>query len=382
MRTSRTTLAFITALVLTSGVAHGAAAKPDALPRRASLGVLLGSDAATATTIKSINPGSAALDAQLRAGDVIEALDGQRVSTGAEVQAAIGKHRGGDTLEVDLRRDGKSEHVAVVLKSFPSERIENARVEYGHVTIEKGIRLRTILSVPLDADATHRAPAALFLQGGSCNSIAVPWAGPTGPNELLHTVASHGFVTLRVEKPGVAESEGPPCATIGYQLELEGYRAALRELASNPAVDRKRIFVVGVSLGGFFAPVVARDAKIAGIAVYGTIAFSPTPYPGRGELFFREIAEVDILRAWASVNTRVLVLHGEYDDRTTASDHEKIARIVNERHPGYAEHRELARLDHCWTRHATLEASQGKCGNGEETRDLSDAVMGFLKAHS
>lgn len=382
MRISQVRLAFILAVALASGIARTETGEPDALPRRASLGVVLGTDAATATTIKSINPGSAALDAQLRVGDVIEALDGQRVSSLTEVQAAIGKHRGGDTLQIDLQREGKSEHVAVVLKSFPFERMENATVEYGHVTMANGIRLRTILSVPLNASAKHRAPAMLFLQGGSCNSIDVPWLGSGGPNALLHIPGSQGFVTLRVEKPGVGESEGPPCPTIGYRSELEGYRTALRALVANPAVDRNRVFLVGVSLGGFFAPIVARDAKIAGIITYGTIAFSPTPYPGRGELFFREIADVDILKAWARVNARVLVLHGEYDDRTTASDHEKIASIVNKRHPGYAEHRELAQLDHCWTRHATLEASRGKCGAGEATNDLNEAVIGFLKAHS
>lgn len=367
---------------LAAGTARSDAPEPDALPRRASLGVMLGSDPATATTITSIAPESAALDAQLRVGDVIRALEGQPVTSATEVQAVISRHRAGDTLQIDLRRGNESEHVVAILKPFPSERIRNATVEYRHVTIDGGVRLRTILSVPLEASATHRAPAVFFVQGGSCSSIDVPQAGDTGPNAWVHTIGSMGFVTLRVEKPGIGESEGPPCATIGYQSELEGYRAALRALISNPAVDRNRVFLVGISLGGFFAPIIARDAKIAGIAVYGTIAFAPTPYPGRGELFFREIAKVDILKAWAAVDARVLALHGEYDDRTTASDHEKIASTVNKRHPGYAEHRELARLDHCATRHATLEASRDKCGLGEATKDLTEAFAAFLTAHS
>lgn len=77
----------------------------------------------------------------------------------------------------------------------------------------------------------------------------------------------------------------------------------------------------------------------------------------RSALFFREIAEVDILDAWARVNAPVLAFCAEYDDRVRHADQETIARIVNERHPDYAESRELARLDHCWTRHASLEAS-------------------------
>ena len=91
-------------------------------------------------------------------------------------------------------------------------------------------------------------------------------------------------------------------------------------------MDPDGIFLLGLSLGGFFAPIIAQDAKIAGISVYGTIAFTPTPYPGRSERFFREIAEVDdILELWAEVDARVQVLHGTYDATTTASDHVKIA---------------------------------------------------------
>jgi hypothetical protein len=75
-------------------------------------------------------------------------------------------------------------------------------------------------------------------------------------------------------------------------------------------------------------------------------------------------------------------MHGTYDEGTTADDHEKIARIVNSAHPGRAEHRELDRLDHCWSRHATLEASRDNCGRGQETADLSAAILAFLNARS
>ena len=43
---------------------------------------------------------------------------------------------------------------------------------------------------------------------------------------------------MRVDKPGAGDSEGPPCAEIGYREELAGYRAALRALLANPAAVR------------------------------------------------------------------------------------------------------------------------------------------------
>ena len=321
---------------------------------------------------------SAAAAAGLRPGDVIAALDGTPITATAQVQSIVGAHRGGDVLEIDVERDGVRSRFRVTLQPFGAERLPNTTFRYGHVTLGDGIRLRTIVSVP--TNVSGRAPAVLLLQGGGCGSIDVPMAGSTGPNALIHAIAAQGFVTMRVDKPGAGDSEGPPCAEIGYREELAGYRAALRELQANAAVDPDRIFLLGLSLGGFFAPIIAQDANIAGISVYGTIAFTPTPYPGRSERFFREIANVaDILEVWAGVDARVQVLHGTYDATTTASDHAKIAASVNAAKPGRAEHRELPGLDHGATRQPSLEAGARNPGGGEQVTDLQDAVLEFLQ---
>lgn len=223
------------------------------------------------------------------------------------------------------------------------------------------------------------APVVFFLQGGGCSSIDVPFApANVWPLALINAIATRGFVTMRVDKPGAGESEGPPCAEGGFREELAGYRAALRALLANPAVDPHRIFLFGDSLGGFIAPLLAKETRVAGISAYGTIAFTPTAYPGRSEVFFREIADVDILAAWAAVDGRAQLLHGTYDEVTTASDHAKIAAIVNGTHPGLAEHRELEGVDHCGTRHATREASRNNCGGGKQTPELIDAVLEFI----
>ena len=367
------------AALLASGVAAvGWPQSDDALPRRAALGVALTVDATGAVVASSMADTSAAAAAGMRAGDVIVALDGTPITATAQVQAIVGAHRGGDVLEIDVERAGVRSRLRATLQPFGAERLANTTFRYGHVKLDDGIRLRTIVSVPMNVSG--RAPAVLLLQGGGCSSIDVPMAGSTGPNALIHAIAAQGFVTMRVDKPGAGDSEGPPCAEIGYREELAGYRAALRELQGNPAVDPDRIFLLGLSLGGFFAPIIAQEAKIAGISVYGTIAFTPTPYPGRSERFFREIAEVDdILALWAGVDTRVQVLHGAYDATTTASDHAKIAASVNAAKPGRAEHRELAGLDHGATRQPSLEAGARNPGGGEPVTDLQDAVLEFLQ---
>ncbi len=183
---------------------------------------------------------------------------------------------------------------------------------------------------------------------------------------------------MRVDKPGTGESEGPPCAEGGFREELAGYRAALRVLRTNPAVDPDRIFLFGESLGGFMAPLLARETHVAGISTYGTIAFTPTGYPGRSEQFFREIADIDILAAWAAVDVRVQLLHGSYDDAKAVSSSAKIAAVVNAAHPGRAEYREFEGADHCGTRHETLQASESNCGGGKQVPELIGAVLEFI----
>ena len=241
------------------------------LPRRATLGVTLAVDATDAVIVSAVPAGSAGAVAGVVPGDAIAALDGTPVTSIAQVQSLVGRHRGGDSLVIDVVRRGEQKRLVAVLQSFAHERLPHTTFDYGHVTLADGIRLRTIVSRPMKAD--RPAPAVLFLQGGGCSSIDVPWAdGSTGPLGLIHAIASRGFVTMRVDKPGAGDSEGPPCAETGFREELAGYQMALRALLADPAVDKSRVFLLGLSLGGFFAPLLARDVPVAGISAYGTIA--------------------------------------------------------------------------------------------------------------
>jgi len=197
----------------------------------------------------------------------------------------------------------------------------------------------------------------------------------------MHAIGSQGFITMRVEKSGVGDSQGEPCASIGFSEELAGYRAALSALRSNPAVDPERIYLLGISLGGLFAPLLAADTPVAGISVFGTLFAPPPVYSGRSDRFFQEFSQVNIPAAWAKVNTRVQVLHGEYDVDPVANraTHEAITTAINKANPGSAQFQELAGLDHCWSRHPSLDASKDRCGQGENTSILADTVLEFFR---
>jgi uncharacterized protein len=75
---------------------------------------------------------------------------------------------------------------------------------------------------------------------------------------------------MRVDKPGVGDSEGGPGTEVDFEQELDGYRQALKALMARPDVDPSKVFVFGHSMGGLWAPVLAGETKLAGVAVAGT----------------------------------------------------------------------------------------------------------------
>ncbi|MFE2508003.1 trypsin-like peptidase domain-containing protein [Streptomyces naganishii] len=64
-----------------------------------------------------VTPGGPGAHAGIKAGDVITAVDGQRVHSGEELIVKTRAHRPGDRLELTVRRDGKERTVSLVLGS-------------------------------------------------------------------------------------------------------------------------------------------------------------------------------------------------------------------------------------------------------------------------
>lgn len=374
----RTTSAFICLLTTFSQPAWSQT-NEDPLPRRGFFGVALAQRADEGVSITAVSENSTASAIGIGTGDVIITIDGESTDSPADVQAAIGSHRGGKTVRIGILRGGEPIELTATLRPLPFEVIDNSTVEYGFVTTDQGIRLRTITSVPIDS--TEPAPAVLLIQGGGCGSIDSPWTPmPVGQVQLVHSIASQGFVTMRVEKSGLGDSEGAPCSMIGYAEELAGYRAGLRALKSHPAADPDRIFLLGLSLGGVFAPILANETDVAGISVYSTLARPPYPYAGRAPVFFEEFEQVDVRSAWASIDVPVQLVRGQYDE--LRAEMSALARWLETTNPAETEYLELEKLDHCWTRHATFEDSIDNCGGGEMTTELSDVIVRFLSRHS
>jgi pimeloyl-ACP methyl ester carboxylesterase len=370
----------------------------------------------TGALVESVFPDSTASSADLRRGDLLIALDGQRINDPSQVIAMIAGHRAGDVLTIDLVRDGERSTKTATLKPRPLETSDAYRVEYGSV-ISRGKRLRTIVTRPND-DAKH--PALFLIQGVGSQSIENVPGGTGAYARIIHDFTRRGFVTLRVDKPGQGDSEGGPTRDMDFETELDGYRQGLRAFKGLRSVDPDNVIIFGHSMGGVMGPLLGAEIPVKGIAVFGTIAktwqeymlenvrrqmalrgagfaeidrtlrqdaaieqcliagLSPSEivardpglkeriedrytegnyYFGTHYVYFRQLAGKNLAEAWEKFGGHALAAWGKSDYISGEEDHELIARIVNRAHPGRGVFLALDGIDHAFGRASSPEES-------------------------
>jgi pimeloyl-ACP methyl ester carboxylesterase len=226
---------------------------------------------------------------------------------------------------------------------------------------------------------------------------------------MRRLIDGSGYATLRMDKPGVGESQGQ-CWKADFQSEIEGWQAAFDSLAKYDFVDQKRIFVLGLSNGGGFSPLAAREHPVRGFVSAGSwgrtwyehmlelerrrltadgkppaevnasvkifadfynlyLIKGMTPgqvlsqHPewkalwydepdgqyGRPAAFYQQLPALNLGEAWQKVDAPVLVIRGGADDVMSRADSEAIAQIVNQIHPGKARYMEIDGMGHGFT---------------------------------
>ncbi len=149
----------------------------------------------------------------------------------------------------------------------PRETYPGADVIYDSVTTPDGKRLRTILTKPRNAKG--KVPVIFVAGWLSCDSVEAP-AGTKDESGLVFRGLAQlpEFALFRMDKQGVGDSEGV-CAETDFESELAGYRAAFRALKNYDFLDTKRIYMLGISNGGGFAPLVPElDSEQAQVRGY------------------------------------------------------------------------------------------------------------------
>ena len=410
------------------------------LRRKGDLGVSVREPEASKpyAEVVRVRPGGAGATAGLAPGDCILAIDGRPLRDTVAFSRLFERIRGGDRVRLSVRRSGAVFERTVTVPALPEEKIDGVDVVYGSVVSELGHRLRTIVTKP--KGASGRLPG-LFLAGWlSCDSVESPVGEPDGFARLLrHVMTRSGYAVMRMDKPGIGDSEGPACAETDFRTELAGYRAAFRAFATSDAVDPARIVVMGMSNGGGFAPLVTGNRTVAGFIVSGgwsktwlehmleierrrlTLSGlapgevsrqmqglselydlylngkktpgqivrerprlaalwtdAPAHQYGRPAAFYQQLQETNLAAAWQKVTAPVLSIHGQYDWIMSREDQELIAAWANRNRPGAGRFVEVPGMDHGYMRYPSAEAAfQGEGGVFAE--DAPAAMVEFLR---
>jgi len=293
----------------------------------------------------------------------------------------------------------------------PHEQFKNAVAQYDWVTNPKGQRIRTIVTRP--KNIAGKVPAIFFVGWLSCDSVEYVNGETDAFGAIFwRLIEQSGFATMRMDKPGVGESEGN-CPQTDFQTELDSYRVAFSSLSKYAFIDQDKIFVIGLSNGGGTAPLVVDDHPVRGFIAASSwgrtwyehilelergrlsrdsqfnsaqisdamkaftdfyslyLMHGQTPgqvlvtHPewkslwydepdgqyGRPAAFYQQLQTLNLGKVWQEVTAPVLVLHGTADTIMSRADSIAIADTVNRSHPGHAEFVEIEGGDHLLASH-------------------------------
>jgi pimeloyl-ACP methyl ester carboxylesterase len=376
-----------------------------------------------AVKISGVLPGLTAEALKLQAGDILVRLAGTRVSATNEIAPLIRRLASGKPISIEVFRAGKQVKLEGPLRERPRQKEDGFKVVYDQV-MTQGKRVRIIITHP-EGDGPF---PTLFLIGG-IGAYSVDGDFPSvAYGNVMQVIAKSGYATVRVDKPGQGDSEGPVYSELLFDQEMDAYRQALKLVKTLPFIDPKRIAIFGQSMGGTFGPLVAAEEEVAGVAVHGTLAktwveyvaentrrqsllagatpaavddemrevtavthymfnegltpaeikakhpklanavngFSPDgkTYSGVGIPFFQQLATKNLPAAWAKTQANVLVLYGENDFLSGQADHEFIVKTVNDLRPGTAEFKLLKNADHGFSETSSPKDSMDRWGRG------------------
>lgn len=360
--------------------------------------------------VEAVDPGSPAERAGARVGDALLLLGGEVPRTLDGLRAQVARLSVTQPSSLLVQRAERQLELSVLAEPLPLEALGVGEIVLEEVPWGEH-RLRAVWTFPEPGSA--QVPAIWLLPGASWLSEEHPIEPRSARLELVRGLTRAGFATLRVERSGLGDSEGPPCTELDLHAELSGWHAARAHFIAQPRVLPGARFLYGRSLGGMLAPLLCTRGDFAAVAVWGSSAqpwsrgmlaasarqyrlagrvgpaldrtlaqltelsrllydeglspegayqrrpdlrdTEPASFAGRyiyGRVasFFQQLAALDLAAAWRAVSCPVLALHGSSDWLSLAEDSAEIARLA----PA-GEYRELAGIDHMMHARSSVE---------------------------
>ncbi len=207
-----------------------------------------------------------------------------------------------------------------------------------------GLEIPNVLFRPLQASATSRAPAIVWVHGGP--------GGQTrqGYSAVLQYLANHGYVVLGINNRG-SSGYGQTFFTADDQKHgrepLWDCVDAKRWLARQDYVDPERIAIVGGSYGGYMVAAALAfepDEFTAGVNIFGvtnwirTLESIPAWWEAQRQALYQEIGDPvkqrDLLQAISplfhagNIRRPLMVLQGANDPRVLQVESDEIVAAV------------------------------------------------------
>jgi len=324
--------------------------------------------------------------------------------------------------------------VRQVLEPLPLEP-NPGRVELDEVEVpSEGYALRTIWTFPNEPGphpVVWLMPSANWLSEEHTQELWHPTL------KLVRALTERGFATLRVDRSGVGDSEGPPCVDTDFDTELAWCRAGHAHLLAHPEVDPDRVFFFGRSLGGTLVQLLAAELGARAAAVWGATAIpwhdammataerqlrlkgvaeeplrrhiarrrrlseavliggelpravlarEPELTPAKDEFtggrvhgrlarFFQQLQALDVAGACGRFAGPMLIMRGELDWITGEDDAASV--VAAARHPTF---RSFAGIDHLMHRREDMAEASAHIFGGDFDPAGADAMIEFFRA--
>jgi pimeloyl-ACP methyl ester carboxylesterase len=386
------------------------------LPRKPFFGVGMAADA-KGIKVMAVTPGTTAAEAGLKVDDIVLSIDGVPVKAPPDFSKAAAGWKTGGKTKIEFLRGEQTQTVEVSVRPRPVDKGPNYETIYDQV-LSKGNRIRMFVTKP---NVPGKRPVLFFIQGIGYVSNEQPLSGQGGYARICRTFSDKGYVTVRIDKPGLGDSDGGPAVKVDWDTELDAFRQALLKTKTYDFVDADNVFIFGHSMGGCQGPILASEIPVKGLAVYGTVirtwheymvdmmrsqsalggqdasaldqvarnnvaalhlifnegltpaeakAKSPKWAPaidallpdgetfsGIGLTFWRGCFAQNYAQYWEKLDTDVLSIYGASDFVAEQIDHPMIAEVVNRKHPGKAKFITIPNSDHGFRDVATLKES-------------------------
>lgn len=381
--------------------------------------------------IREVLPQSSAQKAGFKSGDVLIHINDTKIISTAALINYLSQFESGDKFTYELIREKKIKKGQSAFTSWPVEQYPSLDVVYTQTKTPSGLQ-RLIITKP---KTTKKLPTVVFIGGIGCYSLDSPLDSTTSEIQLLNLLSRSGYLCIRVEKPGVGDNANycKKCNEVGFMEEKDGYVEAIKTIKQRTDVDSNAIFILGHSMGGVFAPLIAQKTKVKGIIAYGTIGTNFPEYllktrrtiaqaynmtfeetdgfikdfcectvyyfadkmssieaeakkAGCGELlsvfdlrsrsYNDELYAINYGSIWKDFTGKALFAIGEFDFVGSKEDHEILTAIVNQSHPGNASMVVVPQADHGMR--ITTSAPQSLTAPGAYQPKVGQTILQWL----